>query len=105
MHSGRPTDLLVSCDPNDGATYYRERPCLIVEVLSESTERLERREKMLAYPTIASLKEYVLVAQDVRRVEVYRRTDEWAPSSHAEDPVRLECLGTEVGVEAIYADL
>jgi len=91
--------------PNETATYYRERPCLIVEVLSESTERLDRREKMLAYPTIASLQEYLLVAQDVRRVEVYRRTDDWAPSIHTEGPVRLECPGTEVTVEAIYADL
>ena len=58
-----------------------------------------------SHPTIASLQEYVLVAQDVRRVEVYRRTDDWAPSIHADGPVRLECLGTEVAVEAIYADL
>ena len=43
--------------------------------------------------------------QDVRRAEFYRRTDEWAPSSHAEDPVRLESLGTELAVEAIDADL
>lgn len=98
-------DLLVSCDPDDRATYYRERPCLIVEVLSESTERLDRREKMLAYPTIKSLQEYVLVAQDVQRVEVYRRADDWAPSIHTEGPVRLVSLGTEVTVEAIYEDL
>ena len=78
---------------------------MIVEVLSESTERLDPREKMLAYPTIASLQEYVLVAQDVQRVEIYRRTDDWAPSIHTEGPVQLECLGTEVAVGAIYADL
>ena len=82
-------DLLVSCDPDDRATYYRERPSLIVEVLSESTERLDRRDKMLAYQTIKSLQEYVLVAQDVRRVEVYRRTDDGAPSIHTEGPVRV----------------
>lgn len=98
-------DLLVSCDPDDRATYHRERPCLIVEVLSESTERLDRREKMLAYQTIESLQEYVLVAQDVRRVEVYRRTDHWAPSMHTEGPVRLVSLDTAVPVEAIYQDL
>ncbi|AHE96949.1 Uma2 family endonuclease [Thioalkalivibrio paradoxus] len=98
-------DLLVSCDPDDRATYYRERPCLIVEVLSDSTERLDRREKMLAYQTIASLQEYVLVAQDVRRVEVYRRTDDWVPSIHTESSVRLASLGTEVTVAAIYEDL
>ena len=52
-----------------------------------------------------SLHEYLLVAQDLRRVEVYRRTDDWAPSIHTEGPLRLACLGTEVAVEAIYADL
>jgi Uma2 family endonuclease len=56
--------------------------------LSESTERLDRREKRLAYPTMASLQEYVLVAQDARRVEAYRRTDDCAPSIHTEGPVR-----------------
>lgn len=54
---------------------------------------------------IESLQEYVLVAQDVRRVEVYRRADDWAPSIHTEGPVRLVSLGTEVTVEAIYEDL
>jgi len=98
-------DLLVSCDPGDRATYYRERPCLIVEVLSESTERLDRREKMLAYPAIPSLQEYVLVAQDVRRVEVYRRENDWAPEVYTEGEVPLRCLEVEVPVESVYEDV
>jgi len=98
-------DLLVSCDPDDRATYYRERPCLIVEVLSESTERLDRREKMLAYPTIPSLQEYVLVAQHTRRVEVYRRESDWAPDVYIEGMAPLRCLEAELPVESIYEDV
>jgi len=98
-------DLLVSCDPDDRATYYRERPCLIVEVLSESTERLDRREKMLAYPTIPSVKEYVLVAQNVRQIEVYRRENDWAPEVYTEGAVPLRCLEAEVPLESIYEDV
>lgn len=48
-------------------------PSVIVEVLSESTERYDRDGKFQAYKRIASLEEYVLVSQDERRIEVYRR--------------------------------
>ncbi len=41
-------DLLLSCDPDGRAEYYREKPCLLVEVLSEATERIDRREKLYA---------------------------------------------------------
>jgi len=42
-------DLLVSCDPLDRARYWREQPCLVVEIASETTARIDRREKLLAY--------------------------------------------------------
>ena len=48
-------DLLLSCDPTDRETYYRSRPCLLVEVLSDSTARIDSREKLFAYQTIPSL--------------------------------------------------
>jgi Uma2 family endonuclease len=52
-------------------------PSVIVEVLSESTERYDRDGKFQAYQRITSLEEYVLVSQDVQRVEVFRRRDDW----------------------------
>ena len=70
-------DLVVTCDKRDtdpGAVHF---PRLIIEVLSESTERVDRREKFLAYTHIASLQEYVLVGQDPREVTVFRRTGDW----------------------------
>ncbi len=51
-------------------------PTLIIEVLSESTESYDRGKKFRYYRTIESLAEYLLVAQDERRVEQYvRQTD------------------------------
>ena len=50
-----------------------EDPVLVIEVLSTSTEATDRREKLLAYRTIASLSEYVLVSQDEARIEIHRR--------------------------------
>lgn len=55
-------------------------PVLLIEVLSPSTERYDRRVKFDHYRKIPSLMEYVLVSQDEMRVERYRRQDngEWA---------------------------
>lgn len=66
-------DIQVTCD-NESDAYYNTSPCLIVEVLSESTARKDRTEKLLAYQGIGSLQEYVLCSQDTPNVEVYRRS-------------------------------
>ncbi len=43
-------DLVLSCDAQDRESpYYRSRPCLVVEVTSPNTERIDRREKLFAY--------------------------------------------------------
>ena len=54
-------------------------PMLIVEVLSPTTEAYDRGKKFEHYRRIASLAEYVLVAQDQPRVEQFLRQDseEW----------------------------
>ena len=57
-------DLLVTCDPNDNEKYFKTNPNLIVEVLSDSTQTTDRREKRINYQTIDSLQEYVLVSQN-----------------------------------------
>lgn len=50
-------------------------PIILVEVLSPSTEVYDRREKFAHYRQLASLQEYVLVAQDEVLVEHYRRQE------------------------------
>src|ERR1044071_5913881 len=48
-------------------------PIVLVEVLSKSTEAYDRGEKREHYQQIASLREYVLIAQDRREIEVHAR--------------------------------
>ncbi len=83
-------------------------PVVIVEVLSESTERYDREEKFAYYRTLPSLKEYVLVSQDERVIEVFRRPAQGSPSH---DRSRCERVGAggvvtihgcPIEVDAIY---
>ena len=48
-------------------------PVVIVEVLSDSTEKYDRGDKFEQYQTIASLRDYVLVSQKKGRVEHFRK--------------------------------
>ena len=98
-------DLLLSCDPTDREIYFRRHPCLIIEVLSESTERIDRREKLLACQTLPSLQEYLLVAQDRRRVEVFRRVKEWHIEVIEAGEINLHCLDTAITLDEIYAEV
>ena len=98
-------DLLLSCDPSDRAPYFRQSPCLIIEVLSASTERIDRREKMLAYQTLPSLQEYVLVSQDAVRIEIYRSRNDWRPEILCEGRFTLDCLDLTAKVAEVYQDL
>lgn len=98
-------DVVLVCDPADAATYYTERPCLIVVVLSESTERIDRREKLLAYQRLPSLEAYLLVAQDARRVEVFRRSTDWRHELHTEGTIDLPCLDSPLALDDVYLDV
>lgn len=66
-------DVMVTCDPNDSESLYKRSPCLVVEVLSPSTEAIDRREKLMAYRGLPSLRYYLLVSQETRQVECYAR--------------------------------
>jgi Uma2 family endonuclease len=78
-------------------------PTIIVEVLSEATERYDRDGKFQAYKTLTSLREYVLVAQDDRRIEVYRRDEggRWSVDV-AEAGGRVEVHGAPISVDDVY---
>ncbi len=97
-------DLLLSCDPHDREAYYRRAPCLLVEVLSPGTERIDRREKLFAYQTIPSLREYLLVDPDKRSVDIYRFGASVRHEIHSEGSFRLACLDVEVAIDDVYLD-
>ncbi len=99
-------DLHVECDPHNADAYYSERPTLIVEVLSQSTERLDRSDKFYAHRKLPSLEEYILVAQDEPRVEVYRRARDWDLEVYgAGDELQLTAIDAALAVDAIYAGI
>lgn len=77
-------------------------PVVIVEVLSPSTEARDRGEKFEAYKHIASLKEYVLVSQDARRVEVRRRGERGWSADIAEEGDTVAIHGREIAIAAFY---
>lgn len=96
-------DLLVSCEPEDLARYWREQPCLVVEILSEITARIDRREKLLAYREIPVLKEYLLIEQDVPRLTLLHRAEGWQPLSlELGATLRLESIDLEMPVAELY---
>src|ERR1043166_4828914 len=99
-------DALVACDPSAAATYFRERPTVVFEVLSPDTERIDLREKRFAYSLIPSLKVYVIVAQDEIEVTILRRgkTRQWVaePLSGRDSVLKLPEVKVEIPVARIY---
>ena len=100
-------DVVVTCDTRDTDDYFLRFPKLIVEVLSHSTERLDRFEKFQAYRTIPTLEEYVLVSQRLPEVTMHRRANQWAPEIFraTEDDVRFESVGLTLSVAQIYENV
>lgn len=98
-------DVLLTCDPTDREPLYKTAPCLIAEVLSPSTEVTDRREKLLAYRTLPSLRYYLLVAQDRRLVEVYRREADggWRYEVSEDGTLAFDCGG--LSLRLTLADL
>lgn len=103
-------DITVVCghlelDPEDIKQHTVINPSVVVEVLSPSTEEYDRGEKLLNYQQIPSLREVVLVAQDERRVEVWRRGEGgWFLVPTSDGPARLATLDCQLPLASVYAD-
>lgn len=100
-------DLQVSCESSALSEYYESAPKLVIEVLSPSTERFDRADKFYAYRKLPSLEEYVLVAQDTPRVEVYRLVNQWELELYTEMSmvVALDSVGFSLKLINIYEDI
>ena len=102
-------DLLVSCgrggQPMDLESGEVDDVVLIVEVLSQSTEAIDRREKLLAYRTLASLAEYALISQDQARIEIHRRRGDigWEKIEYSgAETVEFSSVQLTIGMRDIY---
>ncbi len=101
-------DILVACGAAAEVELIVEQPTLVVEVSSPSTRSTDRREKLDAYRQIPSLRAYLIVAQRHRHVLAYTRSGagEWQRTELAgAGEVSLDCLGTTLGLDAIYDDV
>jgi Uma2 family endonuclease len=101
-------DVQVVCDPADTEEQYKSRPCLVVEVLSPSTESIDRREKLMAYRRLDSLKAYIIVYRDRPRVVRHWRDEQgawWNADLSGEGRVPFPCPQLELSMADIYEGL
>lgn len=99
-------DLHVTCTASDTHEHFNAQPKLVIEILSDATERYARAEKFHHYRKLASLEEYVLIAQDTQRVECYRRADQWDLWLYQQgDEVIFESVDLAVEIGEIYEDV
>jgi Uma2 family endonuclease len=101
-------DVQVVCDPADSEQMYTTSPCVVVEVLSPSTQSIDLREKLLAYRRIDSLQAYIIVYRDEMRVmRHYRDKDRawWDAEVWGEGRVPFPCPDVELTLADIYRGL
>ncbi|MEK7830566.1 MAG: Uma2 family endonuclease [Acidobacteriota bacterium] len=101
-------DVVISCSEpeEDEDAYVIENAVLIVEVLSPSTQRNDRVEKMNAYQKLVGLREYVIISQESVRLEIYRheQADEVWQCEVFED-LESEVTFQSVGLSLKLADI
>jgi Uma2 family endonuclease len=96
----------LTCHPNNGDKRTVENPCLVIEVLSDSTANIDRIEKLETYQRMASIQQYILVDQTRQKVEVYsRHQNKWLYEMLEEGKFEVTCLETVMSVDDVYAGL
>jgi len=102
-------DLSVTCDDRDREhPLYITYPCLIVEVLSDSTEAYDRGKKFEKYRRNPNLVDYVLVSSDEIAIDIYHKNDagEWVILSYREgDMVEFQSINLSLPIEQLYEEI
>ncbi len=106
-------DIVIACPPIEFLDERKDtllNPQIVIEVLSPSTEAYDRGAKFDLYREAASLRQYVLVAQDAQRVVSYVRQSDgvaWlmTPLDHPESSIEFPSLGLSVPLADIYRDV
>ncbi|MEA5479134.1 Uma2 family endonuclease [Pseudanabaena galeata UHCC 0370] len=102
-------DVSVTCDDRDKTTTkYITYPCLIVEVLSSSTELYDRSGKFRLYRKNPHLQDYLLVSSTSIEMDLYHKNDagEWLIINYQEgDTVELKSINLSFPIEQVYRGL
>ena len=100
-------DVLVMCEQTPENKYFRSEPVLLVEVISPSTKEIDRREKLLFYQQMPSVREYAVVEQEKMHVEIHRRQadDSWTTyyfGQDADEQIEFQSVGLTLTLGEIY---
>lgn len=102
-------DLSVTCDDRDRENAkYITYPCLVIEVLSSSTEAYDRGKKFEKYRRNPSLVDYVLVSAEEIAIDIYHKNNagDWVILSYREgDRVELKSIDLIVPIEQFYEEI
>jgi Uma2 family endonuclease len=102
----RYPDVVVTSESNTDE-YVVLEPCVIFEVLSESTEETDTSSKLEEYLKLPSLERYVMLRQNKCSAIVYKRgPDGWQVEFlEADGEISIPCLETTLKLEQVYAGL
>lgn len=98
-------DASVVCRSNPPKDAFQDAPTVVVEVLSDSTRRLDLGEKKDAYLTIPTLEVYLLVEPEILKVIAYRRTEQGFVKEvweQLDSVLPLPEVGVELPLREIY---
>ncbi len=111
LHTSNYTypDLSVTCDERDREhSLYITYPCLIVEVLSETTEAYDRGKKFEKYRRNPHLVDYVLVSSDEIGIDIYHKNEagDWVILNYRTgDRVEFKSIDLSVVIEQVYEEI
>jgi Uma2 family endonuclease len=105
-HTVRYPDISVICRPVGDRDSHLSDPVVTIEVISPSTEREDRDRKKFDYFATSSIRQYALIEQDERRIDLYTRTGaSWIDEVIEGDAVlNLSSIGVELSLDTVYED-
>lgn len=102
-------DISVTCDDRDKTTtQYITYPCLIIEVLSKTTEAYDRGGKFRMYQNNPVLKDYLLVSSTAMEIDLYHKNNagQWMIINYGEgDTIELKSISLSFPIQQIYRGL
>jgi Uma2 family endonuclease len=101
-------DVTVTCDPRDRGTVQAiQAPRLIVEVLSPTTELIDRTWKLKNYRAHPTIEEYVLVDSQSFKIEIYHKEgNKWLYEAYENnDDIPLHSVGVYFSLADAYIDV